>query len=161
MIVVADTSVFLNLACVGEARLLRELFATVYAPPEVRTEFERAAQRLPRFGGLSFPDWVLVRSAEAPLPALLAAGPLDPGEREAIRLAAEIKADAVLIDEEAGRRVAVSLGLATLGLLGVLLRAKQAGYLPAIAPVLDALASQARFHLGAELRQMVLRSAGE
>lgn len=54
----ADTSVFLNLACVGEARLLRELFATVYAPPEVRTEFKRAAQRLPRFGSLSFPDWV-------------------------------------------------------------------------------------------------------
>lgn len=74
---------------------------------------------------------------------------------------AEIKADAVLIDEEAGRRVAVSLGLATFGLLGVLLRAKQAGHLPAIAPVLDALASQARFHLGTELRQIVLRSAGE
>lgn len=161
MIVVADTSVFLNLACVGEVRLLRELFATVYAPPEVRAEFERAAQRLPRFAGLSFPDWVLVRASEQPLPASLAGEPLDPGEREALKLAAEIKADAVLIDEKAGRRVAAALGLATFGLLGVLLRAKQAGYLPAIAPVLDVLASRARFHLGNEVRQKVLRNAGE
>jgi predicted nucleic acid-binding protein len=161
VIVVADTSVFLNLACVGEVQLLRDLFATVYAPPEVRREFERAAQRLPRFTGLIFPDWVLIRSSQVPLPPSLAAEALDPGESEAIRLAAEIRADAVLIDEEAGRRAAESLGLATFGLLGVLLRAKQARCLPAIAPVLDALAVRARFHLSSELRQMVLRHAGE
>jgi uncharacterized protein len=136
VIVVADTSVFLNLACVGHAQLLRDVFATVYAPPEVRDEFERAAQRLPRFTGLLFPDWVLIRSSGAPLPPSLATAALDPGESEAIRLAAEIRADAVLIDEEAGR-------------------------LPAIAPVLDALAVRARFHLSSELRQTVLRNAGE
>jgi len=161
VIVVADTSVFLNLACVGQAGLLQALFPVVYAPPEVRSEFDHATRSLPRFAGLVFPGWVIVKAPALPLPTALFTAALDPGEREAITLAAEIRADAVLIDEEAGRRVATALGLTTFGILGVLLRAKQVGCLETIEPVLDELASRARFHLGAELRRKVLQSAGE
>lgn len=41
MIVVADTSVILNLCCVGQAHLLPALFHEVWIPDEVRIEFER------------------------------------------------------------------------------------------------------------------------
>lgn len=61
MIVVADTSVFLNLCRVGQAELLRRLYSTVLAPPVVRDEFAAAAARLPRFHGLTFPEWVGLR----------------------------------------------------------------------------------------------------
>ena len=161
MLVVADTSVFLNLVCVGHGGLLQALFAAVYAPPEVKLEFDRAAGGLSRFAGLVFPQWVIIQAPALPLPALLLNAPLDPGEREAITLAAEIHADAVLIDEVAGRRIATALGLTTYGILGVLLRAKQVGCLDTIDPVLNDLAGRARFHLGAELRRKVLRIAGE
>lgn len=40
MIVVTDTSVVLNLAWLGEERLLVMLFKDVLAPPAVRSEFE-------------------------------------------------------------------------------------------------------------------------
>jgi len=43
VIVVADTSVLLNLALVGQIQLLRSLFGTVVIPVAVKDEFERLA----------------------------------------------------------------------------------------------------------------------
>jgi len=48
-----------------------------------------------------------------------------------------------------------------LGSLGVLLRAKQEQLCPLIAPLLDRLENELRFFLSPELRQDVLRQAGE
>ncbi len=45
---------------------------------------------------------------------------LDYGEREAILLAEELSADAILIDEKDGRREAARLGFITIGTLSVL-----------------------------------------
>ena len=73
----------------------------------------------------------------------------------------EIHADAVLIDERRGYEVAVQLGLRTIGILGILLGAKSAGFLPAVKPVLDALQKDAGFWLSESLRKQVLVTAGE
>jgi predicted nucleic acid-binding protein len=58
------------------------------------------------------------------------------------------------------RRYARLLNLTLTGTLGVLLKAKETGLLPAVAPVLDRL-QKLRFRLDAETRQAVLRLAGE
>jgi predicted nucleic acid-binding protein len=55
----------------------------------------------------------------------------------------------------------VQLGLRTIGLLGVLLRAKSAGLLPSVRPLLDALQRDAGFWVSATLYEQVLRLAGE
>ena len=52
------------------------------------------------------------------------------------------------------------LNLALTGTLGVLLKAKETGLLPAVAPVLERL-EHLRFRLDPETRQAVLRLAGE
>ena len=52
---------------------------------------------------------------------------LDPGENEAICLAQENNAGAVLIDERRGRKVARALGLPVAGTLGVLELAAERG----------------------------------
>ena len=49
MIVVADTSVFLNLGRIRQEELLPALYGDVFAPPEVRREFLDAVQRYARF----------------------------------------------------------------------------------------------------------------
>jgi predicted nucleic acid-binding protein len=54
---------------------------------------------------------------------------LDVGERDAILLALEIKADLVLMDEREGVEEATRLGLTVTGTLGVLDRAAEKGLL--------------------------------
>jgi len=70
---------------------------------------------------------------------------LDPGESEAIVLALEIQADLILMDEDLGRKIALHYHLQPLGILGILLKAKQAGLIVAVKPLMDNLISQARF----------------
>jgi predicted nucleic acid-binding protein len=57
--------------------------------------------------------------------------------------------------------VASRLGLRFIGILGVLVEAKQRGYLSAVKPVVDDLRHKAGFWISAELRQAVLHAAGE
>ena len=161
MIVVADTSVLINLCRVGQGGLFKKLFREVVIPPEVAAEFVRLAAGSPRFAGLTLPPGIKQQSPTNLLAAVRAAPGLDSGEAAALSLAVEIHADAVLIDERRGYEVAVQLGLRTLGVLGILLRAKSAGLLPAIKPILDDLQRDAGFWLSDTLRKRVLSTAAE
>jgi predicted nucleic acid-binding protein len=86
---------------------------------------------------------------------------LDAGEAEAIALAEELGAELVLVDELAGRTVARRCGFTPLGTLGLLVRAKQRGLCPAVAPLLDRLQGELNFFLSTDLRRRVLAQAGE
>ena len=86
---------------------------------------------------------------------------LDAGEAEAIALASEIGAGLLLMDESDGRAEARSLGLQVTGTLGVLLRARQVGMLPALKPVLDALIQKHSFRLSRSFYEQALRQVDE
>lgn len=58
MIVVADTSVLINLCSVGQGRLFEQLFEEVVIPPEVAWEFARLTCRTGRFAGLTIPKGI-------------------------------------------------------------------------------------------------------
>ena len=161
MIVVADTSVLLNLCCVGQGGLLVSLFGDVVIPPVVAREFERLIAAMPRFEGLSIPSDIRQQEPTTVPDRIRAAAGLDPGESAALALALEIHADAVLIDERRGYEVARQVGLETIGVLGIILRAKSAGCIPLVQPLLDALQADAGFWVSEHLRSEVLRLAGE
>ncbi|MDB9516372.1 DUF3368 domain-containing protein [Roseofilum reptotaenium CS-1145] len=61
---------------------------------------------------------------------------LDLGESEAIALAEETKADQLLIDERAARRVALERKLPLIGTMGVLVLAKRQSLIPNVKDVL-------------------------
>jgi len=160
VIVVADTSVILNLSCVRQAELLPRLFQDVIIPPEVAAEFQRLASQVPRFQNLALPSWLRQQSCSA-VPDSLRAEALDLGETAALALALEIRANAVLVDERRGYEVAKRLGLNPVGVISILLRAKMASILPQVSPVLDALRREAQFWISDEVRNQALRLAGE
>ena len=161
MIVVADTSVLLNLCRVGQIELLRRLFRDVMIPPEVAAEFARLSSQAPRFSGLLLPAWLRQQAASFIPASVRGAAGLDPGESAALALAVEIHADAILVDERRGHAVAIQLGLRTIGVLGILLQAKSSGLLDQVGPLLDQLEREAGFWITPALRARVLGLAGE
>jgi predicted nucleic acid-binding protein len=120
MIVVADTSPLVALINIHHVEVLPRLFGAVLIPPAVLTELA-APPRPPAvrsFAGQP-PGWLEVRT-----PARVETTPgLHPGEAEALSLAAEVRADLVLLDEKEGRRIATERHLLVAGTIGVLERA--------------------------------------
>jgi uncharacterized protein len=86
---------------------------------------------------------------------------LDQGEKEAVLLAASLQeAVALLIDDQAGRKVARELGLQVLGTAGVLLLAKRRGAVESVIPMIDEIRRQG-YWLSDALVAQVRRLAGE
>ena len=85
---------------------------------------------------------------------------LDRGEAEAIALAQELGADLVIVDERLARRHTRRLGLSLTGTLGVLLRAKSAGLVPSVAPLIEQLL-RGGIRLSDSVVAETLRLAGE
>lgn len=76
-------------------------------------------------------------------------------------LDAIVNADFILIDERQGRIIATQQGIQVIGVFGILLRAKEAGLVYDIAPLLDLLVQKVGFWIAESTRQKMLKLAGE
>lgn len=119
MIVVADTSPINYLILIEEIEILPKMYGAVTIPPAVHDELLRpsAPATVRTWIGQS-PSRLGVRAPENAPDAMLAK--LDPGERDAILLAGELRADQLIVDDREGRREAEKRGIAVMGTLGVL-----------------------------------------
>jgi predicted nucleic acid-binding protein len=161
MIVVADTSVILNLCRIQHEHLLQVLFKRVLIPTQVADEFARLAKVQKRFSGLILPNWIEILTAPPSFPAEVIQAQLDIGESAAIALCLKQKADALLIDESSGREVAAKLGVRTVGIAGILVDARNEKLISSAKVLLDRLESEANFWMSADLRLRILKLAGE
>ena len=93
MLVVSDTSPITVLLQTGLDHLLPELFQHVIIPPAVRAELLQTHPILP--------GWLEV-CAPSSIPSAVRDAHLDLGETEALALALELHADAILLDEQIG-----------------------------------------------------------
>ena len=165
MIVVADSSVIISLWRIQRLELLRQLFGEVVIPFAVASEI--SVHGKPGSDLLSETSWIKqVSLSDSTFAQRLMAGMagmpgLDIGESEAIVLALELKADALLIDDRHGRRVAERMGIPIIGVIGILLQAKRAGLLVEIRPVLDDLVEEVGFRLSQKLYWYTLKLAEE
>jgi len=153
MLVVSDTSPVSALIQIGSAELLRDLFGIVCIPAAVNIELLRYHTSLPTF--------IEVRQVADSRRVQSLRPNLDAGEAEAIVLASETHADYLLIDERRGRLIAAQAGVPIIGLIGVLLLAKNRGLLPTIREVLSDLQDKAGFYVADSLLQTALKAAGE
>lgn len=162
--VVADTSPLFYLARLGRLELLKELYLEIIIPeavweeawtgrmhfPEIEESLQRAVTQ----------NWLLVHAVKNHL-ELLGLQDLDPGEREAIYLAMELKAGLLIIDEQKGRGAARDLGLQVTGTLGVLVEAKKRGLITMLSPILDQLRQTTSFRFSQALQNQILVLVGE
>ncbi|MGO9897565.1 MAG: DUF3368 domain-containing protein [Bryobacteraceae bacterium] len=126
MIVVADTSPLNYLVRLGHSDILPSTYGRVLVPRAVLTEMRHAeAPKEVRAWALAPPEWLEQVEVARIDPSL--AAELGAGEREAISLALEVKADVLLMDERAGRRAAEARHIAVAGTLAVLLQAALRG----------------------------------
>ncbi|HSM83678.1 MAG TPA: DUF3368 domain-containing protein [Nodosilinea sp.] len=156
MIVVSDTSALSNLAIIDHLWLLKAIYQTVIIPTVVATELAAASN--PKISATLQLDWIHPQPlANTQLANQLQQDRgLDAGEANAIVLALELQADNLLIDERLGRQEALRLGLSIIGILGILLIAKQRDLIPQVQPVIDALIHRAGFRVSPQLYRRVL-----
>jgi predicted nucleic acid-binding protein len=120
MVVIADTSPLNYLVQIGEIDLLPRLYGTIVIPTEVFLELRDADAPAIVFQWISKkPAWLEIRPA-AGIATSSFLFELDAGERAAIQLAQSEDESLLLVDDAAGRRAAQSLGLPSIGTLGVL-----------------------------------------
>src|SRR3954468_16179198 len=157
--VISNTSPLLYLHQVNQLGLLERLYGRIRIPAAVRDELRAGVQR-----GIDTPDlekhhWIGVENLRDTtlLPIVVDLGA---GEAEAIALALSFSESLLILDDGLGRRIAHLNRLTVTGTLGVLVKAKQAGLLPTVAPVIEAL-QHTTMYLGRELISAILRQAGE
>lgn len=123
MIVVSDATPINVLIRIEQIEILPILFGAVAIPPAVEHELSHSAtpvevrawlEKIPAWFSIRTPKWneTGIRSQHR-------------GERQAIALAMEVKADFLLMDERRPRRIAMEAGLHVIGTLGILERAAE------------------------------------
>jgi predicted nucleic acid-binding protein len=156
--VVSNTSPLLYLHQLGRLDLLPALYSQVLVPASVVEELaagRAAGHDVPNIAAL---PWARVVSS--PTLALLAlATDLGKGEAEAIAIAHERNA-LLILDDGLARRHAKLVGVTLTGTLGVLVKAKTAGHITEVAPVVSRL-RELGFRLSDQTRDAVLKLANE
>jgi predicted nucleic acid-binding protein len=163
MLVVSNTSPLSDLAIIGRLGLLKDRYGSLTIPQMVKTELDALDHEAGRrdleaaFGE----GWIAARSLPQSLDLSHYLERADPGECEAIALAEILRADKILLDDRVGRELARERNLKVSGVLGELLHAKDASRIVSVREEIDRLQSEARFFISADLKALILSSAGE
>ena len=158
-LIVSDTTPISCLLRIGRPDLLATLFPDLRIPTEVAMELDRGAAVLGDWRSM-IPHARIERVPPMPLLRLLEEE-VDAGEAEALALGVSLHADLILIDEIRGRAIARRLGLAVAGTLGVVVRAKRGGMIPAARPIIEQVRTTGGLWVADELVAQVLTGLGE
>jgi uncharacterized protein len=157
--VIVNTSPLLYLHQVGHLQLLQQLYGTIIVPPAVLQELE-----VGKLQGVDVPEinsieWIQTRPVACAtlIPAVIDLGQ---GEAEVLALGLETTNSLLIFDDQLARRIADLYKLKYTGTLGILVKARQAGYLASVAPVIVRLQSQGMW-LTDKIINDVLKLAGE
>ena len=160
MIVVSDASPIINLASIGKLDLLPDLYGKIILPIAVFEEITVAGAGQPGDAEVRTASWIEVRSCQNLQLVAALSKEIDLGEAQAITLAIEMNCDWLIIDERLGRTKAKVSSLRVVGIIGILLEAKQKQLLDNVTNQMDALIAN-NFWIASELYAEVKRIAGE
>jgi predicted nucleic acid-binding protein len=116
--IISNTSCLIALTNIGRLEILQKLYGTVSITPEVYDEF-----------GEAIPDWFNILPVIDSSKIKLIQKTLDLGESSSIALAMEIKDHLLILDDGKARKFSKSMGLTLTGTIGVIIKAKQTGFI--------------------------------
>ena len=128
MPVVSNTTPLNYLILIRQADVLREVYGQIVIPQAVLDEMQRGETPVAvRQWIANRPDWIEVQQVS--MAHDVALEELGAGEREAIALAEQLGASAIILDERIARQEASRRGLSVTGTLGVIDKAAERGLL--------------------------------
>lgn len=142
MLIVSDSSPLISLAILDLLEILDVLFEKVYVPESVFQEVTKGDK--PHSNKLKVYLENKVKKVNDQLSVDILKNDIDVGEAESIVLALEIGIQDVLMDDYKGRMKATLNGLTPIGVIGILIRAKQKGIIQNLKPLLDVLIENKR-----------------
>lgn len=148
-IIITDTSCFIILDKIGALEILHRTFKNIITTPEIQQEF-----------GAELPLWVEIRPVQNTTLKEVFQSTVDRGEASAIVLAMETSNAILMIDDLKGRKLATRMALSFMGTLGLLVKAKEYGVIPAIKPYVEKIQAT-DFRVSPSLIDLVLERAGE
>lgn len=161
MIIVSDTTSISNLFLIDHLWIIEKLYKTIIIPDAVYQELLRFNEFAPDISAITSASWIKRVDIENNLLVETLRKNLDQGEAEAIALAHELGAELLIMDELKGRDYAQKMNINIIGLVGILIHAKQRGIIPNVAEILRELREKAGFWLNDALYQKVLSIANE
>lgn len=138
--VISNTTPIISLLKIDKLDIIKDLYGEIFIPNEVFNEIE-AGKNKEFYKDLSEIEWIKIEEIKNKN-SLSYFIDLDKGEAEAIILATEKEADLIIIDESLGRFYAKHSGLKVTGTIGMLLKAKNLGFINEIKPLLSELKSK-------------------
>ena len=158
-VVVTDAGPLIALSAIAQLELLPKLFGRVMLPPAVWEEVV-VGGGTDAHGAREVSAAAWIERAAAPDVDDASLMRLGAGEAQAISLALSLDDALLLVDDGPARKRARALGVAVLGTLGVLRRAKLGGHVVLVRPLIVALETNG-FRIRRSLVDALLRDLGE
>lgn len=158
-VVIVDTSPLFYLHRLGHLDLLEKLYCQIIIPQSVVDELEEGENVGEDVPIIADHEWIRVKKIT--VPAFIKMIPdLGAGEAEVLALGCVEIDPLLVIDDALGRKIAKLQAFKLTGTAGVLLKAKQAGYILEIKPIIRRL-KEVDFYISDALIADILEIAGE
>ena len=156
---VVDASPLIHLARTDRLHLLRTVAPTLIVPQPVLEEVRAKGAKDKVAQSIQAVPWL--RPVPSPsIPPEVTVWDLGAGEASVLAWALSHRDTTTILDDQEGRRCARMLGLPVIGTLGIVLRAKRQGLIPAARPVVEDLVSHGMY-LSKEIVREALALVGE
>jgi predicted nucleic acid-binding protein len=152
--IIGDSSALIALSVVDKLELLEQLYTNLYVPQAVFDEVTQVGR--PQSDKLRRFLQSRVKVVELNLTKL----GLGLGELEAITLYKELDAEVLLIDDNRAKKYAILNDVKVIGSLGVLIKAKEEGYVEQVKPLVEAI-MKSEVYISDKLMLKVLELCGE
>lgn len=147
--VICNSSCLIALDNIGKVSLLRDLYGVISITTEVLNEF-----------GKSVETWIHVTTVTNQQQLQVLHTLVDLGEASTIALALEYPNSVMILDDQKARKLAAHLHLKFTGLLGILVKAKQLGFIQSVGEILQQLKA-VNFRVAPAMEIEIMRLAEE